>query len=88
MSELKCEECGKEEVGLGWPTPTLCMECGRKRDMTEPKPCPFCGINASMGVQENDGSKFWITCMICHAQGPKVDLQDLAMWQWNERKSL
>ena len=28
--ELTCEVCGKHELGLGWPTPKLCMECGRK----------------------------------------------------------
>ena len=85
--ELTCDVCGKHELGLGWPTPHLCMECGRKRDMKEPKACPFCGIVAAMGVQENDGSEFWMVCMVCDAQGPKADLQDLAMWEWNKRKS-
>ena len=51
------------------------------------KACPFCGIVAAMGVQENDGSEFWMVCMVCDAQGPKADLQDLAMWEWNKRKS-
>jgi len=85
--ELTCEICGKKELGLGWPTPRLCMECGRKRDMKEPKSCPFCGIVATMGVQEDDGSKFWMVCMVCDAQGPKADVQDLAVWEWNKRKS-
>ena len=85
--ELTCDVCGKHELGLGWPTPHLCMECGRKRDMKEPKACPFCGINGQFRVQENDGSKFWLQCAICEAQGPKSDLQDLAVWEWNKRKS-
>lgn len=85
--EHKCEVCGKVQLPLGWPTPRLCMECGRKRDMKEPKACPFCGINGQFRVQENDGSKFWLQCAVCKAQGPKADLQDLAVWEWNKRKS-
>jgi hypothetical protein len=85
--ELQCENCGKKELGLGWPTPRLCMECGRTRDMKEPKACPFCGINAQYRVKENDGAKFWLQCAVCKAQGPKADLQDLAVWEWNKRES-
>jgi len=85
--EYTCEVCGVTQLPLGWPTPTLCGACGRKRDMKEPKACPFCGINATRGVQENDGSKFWIYCVVCDAAGPKADLQGLAVWEWNKRKS-
>jgi hypothetical protein len=85
--EHTCEVCGVTQLPLGWPTPTLCGACGRKRDMKEPKACPFCGLVATRGCQENDGSKFWIYCVVCDAQGPKADLQGLAVWEWNKRKS-
>jgi Lar family restriction alleviation protein len=52
----------------------------------EIKPCPFCGIVAVLGVQENDGSEFWITCMVCHANGPKVQVQGMAIHEWNRRR--
>ena len=32
LNGLVCEVCGVREIGLGWPTPRLCGECGRKRD--------------------------------------------------------
>ncbi len=54
---------------------------------SHPKACPFCGIEATFGVQENDGSKFWLVCTICEAQGPKAELQELAIVEWNNRKT-
>ena len=69
-----------------WPAADLCGDCAKKQAGKEPKACPFCGITGAVwGVQENDGSNFWIQCAVCHAQGPKVDLQELAMPAWNRR---
>ena len=47
--ELTCDVCGKHELGLGWPTPHLCMKCGRKRDSrprrkTVQKPSALSGV--------------------------------------------
>ena len=82
-----CRTCGKESLGLGWPTPRLCNQCGRKRDMTEPKACPFCGCSGIFRIKENDSSAYWIECAVCHSRGPRVELEGLAMYQWNRRKS-
>jgi hypothetical protein len=84
MSELKCEICGKEEVGLGWPTPTLCMECGRKRDMTEPKPCPFCG-NAALLQDGRVKCGSW-ACPIQPQTRTYYESQiQRAIGEWNQR---
>ena len=92
--EHKCEVCGKVQLPLGWPTPRLCMECGRERDKTIPKACPFCGNSgqAVWKIKEPDtnstaGVSAWIECAICHARGPRADMTELAMPWWNRRKS-
>ena len=87
MSEHTCEVCGVTQLPLGWPTPKLCGACGRKRDMKEPKACPFCGVNAQFRVKSNDSTEFWLVCAVCHAQGPKVGLEGLAIYEWNRRRA-
>jgi hypothetical protein len=85
--ECRCEVCGKIELPMNWPTPSLCAECGRKRDQQTPKGCPFCGIQGSVwGVKEDDGSAFWIECAVCKARGPRTTLEGLAMPMWNRRR--
>jgi Lar family restriction alleviation protein len=88
--QLTCLVCGKKELGLGWPTPRLCMECGHERDKVEPKACPFCGIQGAIWkLKDDDGenAEYFIRCAVCNAEGPKANLEGLAMMEWNRRKS-
>lgn len=85
--ELTCADCGKTEMGLGWPADDLCQQCGHKRDMKMPKACPFCGVNAVLGVQNNPDEEpgFYMVCLVCQARGPESDVQELAVYEWNRR---
>ena len=81
--DLTCGKCGKKGVGLFWPTPILCDDCDEKT----PAACPFCGCRGVWRVKENDSTAFWLECSVCHARGPRVELEGMAEHQWNRRKS-
>lgn len=82
-NDCQCERCGETGLGLGWPSPRLCGKCDRHDKMTFAGPCPFCGVTACWGVK--DDKEFWIECAVCHATGPKVQLEGLAIYHWNRR---
>jgi len=66
------------------------MECGHERDKVEPKACPFCGIQGAIWkLKDDDGenAEYFIRCAVCNAEGPKANLEGLAMMEWNRRKS-
>jgi hypothetical protein len=33
--ECVCDVCGDESLGLGWPTPHICIKCAKKQEMSE-----------------------------------------------------
>ena len=49
-------------------------------------PCPFCGCTGVWRVKEDDGSAAWLECSVCHARGPRVELEGMAEPYWNRRK--
>lgn len=52
-------------------------------DQTEdPKPCPFCGSEATM---RGDGVLSWVVCDNCDAEGPLKATEEDALNAWNTR---
>ena len=52
------------------------------------KPCPFCGndeTNLHFDVMDSPGSKTWVTCSMCNADGPVEMSVDSAIKFWNMR---
>lgn len=50
------------------------------------EPCPFCGLDATWGIQSDDGKEYFVECAVCKATGPKVTLKGLAYHEWNQRR--
>lgn len=48
--------------------------------------CPFCGCTATWGLKSEGPTEFFISCAVCKAQGPKVELPGLAVHSWNRRR--
>lgn len=76
-----CKKCGTESLGLGWPYVDLCKQCHPL-----PRACPFCGCTGCHRVKENDGSAAWLECSVCHARGPRQEIEGMAEPMWNRRR--
>lgn len=55
-----------------------------------PKPCPFCGGNGQMRVEEvplgpASALTYRVRCLICHARGPEYATEWGATEAWNAR---
>lgn len=82
---LKCKDCGKEELGLGWPEADLCLECSRKPHGLDLQPCPFCGTNRTR-LRDDFGA--YVLCE-CGCRGPYSGGQNarpIAIEMWNTRQ--
>ena len=60
------------------------------QEMTELKPCPFCGCDAE-GLETmplgDDGSCAYVYCYGCGGQGPDGTTLEEAVQKWNKRNS-
>lgn len=54
---------------------------------TELKPCPFCGAEGLVPRDEGDThcGVWFLTCQVCHAQGPCAITASRAIDAWNNR---
>lgn len=65
----------------------LTAENAKSAEKTEKVlPCPFCGMDGVFYVKENDSSAYWVECAVCHAKGPRCDLDFMAKQFWNRRR--
>jgi Lar family restriction alleviation protein len=81
--EYQCKYCGKKtDMPLAWATPRMCGNCQPKE-----KPCPFCGVwGAMFYVHDEADPSFYLECAVCKARGPRGELKELALHNWNRRK--
>ena len=85
IMEIKCKHCeagGEDCLGLGWPMPDLCPDCAPKVAA-----CPFCGTwGAVFYVHDEADPSFFLECAVCHCRGPRGELKELAIRNWNRRQ--
>jgi len=49
------------------------------------KPCPFCGSEKAIYMNNVSEGVYWVFCFRCNATGPPKDTEAKAFEAWNER---
>lgn len=50
------------------------------------KPCPFCGSEDCVIMDNEQSGGYQVLCWCCHARGPDAHDEKVAARQWNDRK--
>ncbi len=81
--DAKATQMATADPGENYNSPMACLD-GAPLAGALSAACPFCGCDAQWPVKDESGA--WLECAVCHAHGPKVELEGMARPYWNRRK--
>jgi Lar family restriction alleviation protein len=62
------------------------LKHGFIKEVTELKPCPFCGAESIKVENDKEAGDWYVFCNECLSEGPNVATEVIAIRSWNTRK--